>query len=103
MRSACSAYPNLLEFIVHRNNFDDEWRVLIKVNVCVERNESIRPTERLAMLPLCPAFQSHTAVFVTCVMATGFDRDGLYRISNPQGTVCTRIITAYCKMLTRTA
>jgi hypothetical protein len=64
----------------------------------VLRNESIRSTERLAMLLLCSACQSHSAAFVTCVMTTGFVRDRLYRISVTVGTVC--VITAYSVMLT---
>ena len=62
------------------------------------RNESIRSTERLAMLLLCSACQSHIAVFLTCVITAVFVRDRLHRIGITQGTVC--IITAYSITLT---
>jgi len=74
--------------------------VLINENVHVVRNESIRSTGCLAMLLLCSACQSHTVVFLTCVITTGFVRDRLYRVSITQGTVC--IIIAYSIMLTWT-
>jgi hypothetical protein len=66
----------------------------------VVRNESIRSTERLAMLPFCSACHSHCDVLMRMI-TTGFVRDRLNLISITEGTVY--IITACSVILTCTA